>query len=158
MKPSEIVEALSEVNVFSGVDATDLSSLGECFSAESRSAGDVIFREGDRVQELFVVISGCVEVKLPKDAPGLQRFTPVKLASFGPGECFGEYSLVDLRPATATAQVKQDARLLRIGRTDLEQFLNRNCEVARQFYYNLAVLLVDRLRRHNEELDLFTFS
>jgi CRP-like cAMP-binding protein len=158
MKINEIANVLSEVSVFNGMEASDLLMLGEYFRAEPHAAGEVIFREGDRVKDLFVVVSGNVEVMLPKSAPGLQRFTAVKLANFGPGECFGEYSLVDLRPATATATVKQDAELLKISRTDLDQVLNRNCHIARQFYYNLALLLVDRLRRHNEELDLFTFS
>jgi CRP-like cAMP-binding protein len=154
----DTAELLSQVQIFNGLEDQDYLMLSEYFRIEKFRQGRVLFREGDRVKELSIIVSGSVEVLLPESGGEVHRFTEVKLATFGPGECFGEYSLLDLRPATATARIREDSELLRISGDELQKVLNRHCPIARTFYYNLLLLLIDRLRRQNQELDLFSLD
>src|SRR5262245_10115730 len=60
---------------------------------------EIIFRQGDRGDRLYVIVNG--EVDILREDPGGQ---PVVLARMGPGDCFGEMALVSDRPRTATAR------------------------------------------------------
>lgn len=156
MKDSSNTDLLSGVALFAGLDDEDYLLLDEFFMRRSYPGGHVLFEEGERVKELSIIISGSVDVLLPDSSGEVQRFSELKLASFGPGEYFGEYSLLDLRPASASAVVRSNAELLQITGVNLQKVLNEHCRIAKAFYYNLALVLIDRLRQQNQELDLFT--
>lgn len=72
--------------------------------------GQVIFRQGDSGEEMFVISRG--RVRLTIGADGHER----EIAVLGPGEFFGELSLLSDIPRTATAQAVEDATLLAIGK------------------------------------------
>jgi len=72
--------------------------------------GSVIFRQGDPGHEMFVISSG--RVSLTIGAEGHQK----EVAVLGPGEFFGELSLLSDEPRSATAQTVEDSTLLAIGR------------------------------------------
>jgi CRP/FNR family cyclic AMP-dependent transcriptional regulator len=72
-------------------------------------ASEIIFEEGSAGAEMFIVYSG--RVQLTTNAPGHE----VVLGEVGSGDFFGEMSLVDLSPRTATAKaVEDDTRLVAI--------------------------------------------
>ena len=72
-------------------------------------ASEIIFEEGSPGAEMFIVYSGCVQ--LTTNAPGHE----IVLAEVGSGDFFGEMSLVDLSPRTATAKaLEDDTRLVAI--------------------------------------------
>jgi len=73
--------------------------------------GQVIFREGDHGEWLYVVREGEVEV-LKGDAAGQE--TPVR--RLGPGECFGEIALVSDRPRSATVRAVSATNVLAVDR------------------------------------------
>ena len=78
---------------------------------EARYApGEVIFRQGDSGSEMFVVAEGRVGLSIAVE--GHQR----EIAELGPGEFFGELSLLSGAPRTATATAREHTTLLRIGR------------------------------------------
>lgn len=151
-------EFLAQVDAFRSLGSEACEALGERFTLRTAEPGEVLFREGETLRALFVVVSGNVDIVLPAKSSQLERVSSLTIATLGPGECVGEYSLIDMRPASASAVARDRTRLLQIGAPDLQSFLNRHCEVGREFYYNLALMLVDRLRQHNEELDLITLA
>jgi CRP/FNR family transcriptional regulator, cyclic AMP receptor protein len=72
-------------------------------------ASEIIFLEGSPGAEMFIVYSG--RVQLTTNAPGYE----IVLGEVGAGDFFGEMSLVDLSPRTATAKaVEDDTRLVAI--------------------------------------------
>jgi NADH dehydrogenase len=77
---------------------------------EHFEAGEVVFREGDRADRLYVVTDGEVEVTQRRDS------TEVTLRTLGPGECFGEIALVADSPRTATVRTTRGADVLAIDR------------------------------------------
>ena len=111
--------------------------------------GQALFSEGDPGDRLYVVTSG--KVKLGRTAPdGRENL----LAVMGPDEMFGELSLFDPGPRTATATAVTDTTLIGLGNSDLQPWLNARPEVATQ----LLAALARRLRRTNEAMADLVFS
>jgi len=82
---------------------------------EHYEPSQIIFREGDRGDRLYIVVDGEVEM-LRHD--GQQR--EQKLARLGPGECFGEMALINETPRMATARSVSKVNLLSIDRTTFD--------------------------------------
>ena len=103
----------------------------------TKSAGQVVFREGDEAHELFVVLSGEVELRV-----GDQVVEVVQ-----PGGLFGELALVESSPRTAAAVVKTDAVLVPINERRFTYL------VANTPFFALHVMgvLAGRLRRMDEK-------
>jgi CRP/FNR family transcriptional regulator, cyclic AMP receptor protein len=103
--------------------------------ARSYKAGEVIFREGDPAEELFVVKTGAVEIRLGNRL----------LETLPERSIFGEMALIDQGPRSATAVAATDAILVPVGE---KQFL---LMVSRTPYFALNVMrvLVQRLRTSN---------
>jgi CRP/FNR family transcriptional regulator, cyclic AMP receptor protein len=98
-------------------------------------AGDVIFRQGDPAEELFVVQSGKVEIRLGDRV----------LYTMSERSIFGEMALIDRAPRSATAVAATDATLVPVAE---KQFLFL---VSRTPYFALNVMrvLAQRLRTAN---------
>lgn len=94
-------------------------------------AGQAVFAEGDPGQTLFIIESGVVEIFLA--ARGSE---PV--ARLGPGEFFGELSVLSGQPRSASAIVRESARLLRIERDAFAGLLAQNVEIAVSIMQTLA--------------------
>lgn len=87
-------------------------------------AGEILFREGEPGDEMFVIRSGSVRVYV--EANGIEK----TLAILGAGEFLGEMSLLSTSQRTATAIVVEDADLLVIGAKVLEEMIVHNTEIA----------------------------
>jgi CRP-like cAMP-binding protein len=111
--------------------------------------GEVLFHEGEPGDRLYVIRSG--KIKLGRrSSDGRENL----LAVLGPGEMFGELSLFDPGPRTATAPGVSDAVVMELGHHDLIPWLEQNPTVAK----HLLGALGRRLRRTNEALADLVFS
>jgi CRP/FNR family transcriptional regulator, cyclic AMP receptor protein len=118
-----------------------LSSYGEFFPGHP---GNVIIEEGAMQTEVFVVISGMLEVRA-KQEDG----TEVVLAQVGPGETLGEISLFNPGPAAATVTAAEFSQLWRIADSDLIHFMEENPGAGNVLLRTLASILAQRLRQMN---------
>src|SRR5476649_1903230 len=118
-----------------------LSSYGEFFPGHP---GNVIIEEGAMQTEVFVVISGELEVRT-KQEDG----TETLLARVGPGETLGEISLFDPGPAAATVTAIEFSQLWRIADADLIHFMEENPGAGNVLLRTLASILAQRLRQMN---------
>ena len=118
-----------------------LSSYGEFFPGHP---GNVIIEEGAMQTEVFVVISGKLEVRA-KQEDG----TEITLAQVGPGETLGEISLFDPGPAAATVSAVEFSQLWRIADEDLIHFMEENPGAGNVLLRTLASILSQRLRQMN---------
>jgi CRP-like cAMP-binding protein len=96
------------------------------------AAGEVLFREGERGEEMFVIQSGLV--RIVKRVGGEYR----SLATLGRGEFLGEMAILNGKPRTATAHVLEDAKCLVIDAATLEQMIANNTEIALRLVKKLA--------------------
>jgi CRP/FNR family transcriptional regulator, cyclic AMP receptor protein len=101
------------------------------FGREFR-AGDVLFREGERGEDMYVIQSGLVQIV--KRVGEEER----ALATLGRGEFLGEMAILNGKPRTATAMVLEDAKCLVIDALTLEQMIANNAEIALRLVKKLA--------------------
>jgi CRP/FNR family cyclic AMP-dependent transcriptional regulator len=88
------------------------------------SAGDVLFREGDPGAEMYVIQSG--RIQLFKRVGAGER----TVATLGRGEFLGEMAILNGKPRTATAVVREPARCLVLDGATLEQMIVHSPEIA----------------------------
>ena len=118
-----------------------LSSYGEFFPGHP---GNVIIEEGSLQDNVFVVISGRLEVRA-KQEDGSE----IVLAQVGPGETLGEISLFVPGPAAATVTAAEFSQLWRIADADLMEFMQENPGAGNVLLRTLASILAQRLRQMN---------
>ncbi len=106
-------------------------------SREHFEPHEIIFRQGDRGDRLYVIVEG--EVEVFQDGPGQ---VPHRLARLGPGECFGEMALVDDQPRMATARSITRANLLSVDQHAFRELFAHHPPLRRMFQ-----ALIDQRRR-----------
>ena len=106
-------------------------------------AGTVLFHEGDRGEEMYIIQSG--KVKISKKMRGVEK----TLATLEKGEFFGEMAILNDKPRSASAEVVEDSDVLMIDRKTFETLLRGNVEIAIRFIKRLA----DRLREADEQME-----
>ena len=142
-------DALRQTPLFSGFDDEALDALQQSMTDTGLERAEVLFREGDSGDRLYVVLDG--KVKLGRtSADGRENL----LAVLGTGQMFGELSLFDPGPRSATATAVTDCRLASLGHTDLQRWLTDRPDVARGLLFQLA----HRLRRTNDVVADLVFS
>ncbi|HUT78036.1 MAG TPA: cyclic nucleotide-binding domain-containing protein, partial [Polyangia bacterium] len=85
------------------------------FGTDYRKAGDTIVEEGTTVPGLFLMVSGAVRVTRQEGGETLV------VAQLGPGDLFGEISLLMRKPATATVTAVENTALLMLSREDFHE-------------------------------------
>ncbi len=140
---------LSDTPLFAALDADSAEALRASMRELRLARSNVLFTEGEPGDRLYVITTG--KIKLGRTAPdGRENL----LAILGQGEMFGELSLFDPGPRTATATAVTDTNLLELGHENLEPWLLARPEVAS----HLLAALARRLRRTNEAMADLVFS
>jgi CRP/FNR family cyclic AMP-dependent transcriptional regulator len=134
-------DELRTIALFAGVNDADLQLLAETLSLVSPTTGDVLFREGDVAREMFVVVQGEIEI-LKASRSGADA----RVAMLGPGDWFGEMSILDIQPRSATVRALAPCRLVRLSAQDLDGLYRRDLRSYAIVVLNLARELSRRLR------------
>jgi CRP-like cAMP-binding protein len=116
--------------------AVDDSGLYRRFGKDFPAA-TVLFREGETGGEMFVIQSG--KVRISVTVRSLEKV----LGVLGPGEFFGEMSILNNRPRSATATVVEDAKLLVIDPRTFDAMVRQNADIAVRMIKKLAARLQD---------------
>jgi CRP-like cAMP-binding protein len=138
---AETLAFLREVRLFKDIAGPELATLGETMHERPLRRGQVLLREGDPGEEMFVVRRGSLVIS--KAVTG--RVEQV-LARIGPGDFFGEMSLFDRSPRSATIQADSDSTLLALDREALRRLTDLNPRAAAAFFHALVQVLIERLR------------
>ena len=101
---------LSEIGLFGGLDESTIAEFVQRLPVLRLSPGDVVFREGDAGRELFVLLQGEMEVIKHSKTQRESR-----VAIFGPGDWFGEMSILDIMPRSATVRALAPSRVLKMS-------------------------------------------
>jgi CRP-like cAMP-binding protein len=137
VSPSE----LRAIGLFGALSDEVLAHLAATLSVTTPSAGDLVFHEGDEARDMYVVVSGEMEVTKRS-----RRGIDARVAMLGPGDWFGEMSIVDVQPRSATVRALAPARLLRITASDLDALYRYDLKSYAIVVLNLARELSRRLR------------
>jgi uncharacterized membrane protein len=133
-------ELLSNIALFESLTEDDLIALSQRVETVDYEQGGIIFQQGEEGSSLFVIEEGAVEISYGE---GRAR---VVLATLFTGQYFGELSLFDGSPRSATASAAKRSRLIRLDRDDLVDFVNKNPNAALRIIAEMS----DRLRQTNE--------
>jgi CRP/FNR family transcriptional regulator, cyclic AMP receptor protein len=139
--PSDTLAFLREVRLFKDIDTPELTAVGLSLRERSLKRGQVLFHEGEMGEEMFFVVRGSIVVSKPVK----ERVEQV-LARMGPGDFFGEMSLFDRSPRSATIQADSDATLLMLDREALGRLTDLSPRAAAAFFHALVQVFIERLR------------
>ena len=142
-------DVLAAAGLFRGVGPEAAEALAQSLTESDYSRGETVFVEGEQGDTLFIVLSGKVKIGR-RAADGRENM----LSVMGPSDMFGELSLFDPGPRTATATVLTDARLASLAHSSLRPWLSDRPEIAEQ----LLRVLARRLRRTNDALADLIFT
>ncbi|MBV5268133.1 MAG: Crp/Fnr family transcriptional regulator, partial [Burkholderiaceae bacterium] len=142
-------ENLQKTPLFSALDEEAAMALQKSMVPQSIKRGNTLFQEGDAGDRLYIVTEGKIKLS---HASGDGRESVLMV--LGPGDMFGELSLFDPGPRTATAVAVTDSQVLGLGNTDLNPWLAGRPEVAQKLLQALA----HRLRRTNETMSDLVFA
>jgi CRP/FNR family transcriptional regulator len=142
-------EVVRRAPLFAALDSDDAEALLTQMSPVRMERGDILFREGESGDSLYVIGEG--KIKLGRSSSdGRENL----VAILGPGEMFGELSLFDPGPRTMTATAVAETQLMGLGNDSLTGLLTGRPEVAKA----LLAALAKRLRRTNEHLADLVFT
>ena len=130
----------------------ELDELMAVTTTRKVDAREVLFRKGDRSDQLFVIVEG----RLKATATGADG-REVVFALMEPGETIGEVSILEALERSATVVALEPTELLCIHRRDLMPFLERHPRVAIRLARGLARRL-RRLSEHVEDTSFLTLS
>ncbi len=145
LSEEEARRRLAGIELFEGLDAGDRDAIVALFHVESLEVRHVVLHEGQANDRLYAVLGGCLGVKLPRSAA---RNAEQMLAHLGEGAVFGEYSLYDGKPVSATVFVEDPACVAWIEKRELDAFSDSRPQAGRCLSDNMIKALIRRLRDH----------
>lgn len=132
---------LRGIGLFGGLGDEVLHELVGALHEVTPSVGDVIFREGDDAREMYVILTGEIEV-LKRSKRGAEA----RVALLGGGDWFGEMSILDVQRRSASVRAVAPCRLLVITTRDLDALYRRDLKSYAMIVQNVARELSRRLR------------
>ncbi len=113
-----MLDELRKIPLFADLSEEDLERLYQMAETVSVPAGELVLREGDQGDSLFVVLDGELEVTKR------QGSQDILLALYKPGQFFGEMALLEQVPRSASVRTLQESRLLVISQVAFQTLLS----------------------------------
>ncbi|MBA3655165.1 MAG: cyclic nucleotide-binding domain-containing protein [Actinobacteria bacterium] len=126
-------DVLSTVDLFQGLTKRELQRVMAMAKDQTFPEGDVVVVEGDEDGRFYLLLDGSARILQGKRT----------LATLGPGDYFGEISLIDGEPRSASVVATSDIRALSIARWNFRPLLEEHPAIARK-------LLLEMCRRVRE--------
>ena len=140
------IALLQGMPVFGGVREETLTFLLGLSSAVSVAAGEFFFHQDDQAQSMFVLEAG--QAAVVKSWKGHQYL----LSQLAKGDCFGEMSLMDMRPRSASVIAVEDCRAIELSGANLYALFQRDLEQFTLIQMNIGREVSRRLRDADERL------
>jgi CRP-like cAMP-binding protein len=133
-----VTDALAKVGLFAGLDKASLKSIAAQTNAFTFRAGNSVIDadSSGRFGRLYVVASGTAEALIGDEV----------VATFGPGDYFGEMSVLDGSPRSASVVATSDLETYGLAAWNMRALLREEPEIALHIIRTLA----GRLREQNE--------
>lgn len=143
-----VKDILKKIVLFRRLPERDLDKIKSIGKFRNYKPGEIIFGENTSGNALYIVLSGVVKIFTQT---GLKKKT---LAYLKPGEFFGEMSLIDLKPRSASAVALENCELMVIEKKEFNRLLSRDINIV----LNIMRTLTLRLRTADQEIERLAFS
>ncbi len=142
-----IFSILKKVPLFKGMSKPEINEFDKIIHRRKYKENETIFYEGEPGVGMYIVQEGAIAIY--KNTGELEK---EELAKLSAGEFFGELALLDESPRSASAIALEDTRILGLFRPDLLDLIDRKPRLGNKFLFQLAMLIGERLKHTNEEL------
>jgi CRP-like cAMP-binding protein len=149
MRSAEVVELLARVPVFLTLVPGDLQRIAELAVPREFEPGQVVFRDGDHSDTCYIVRSGRARA-VREHSDG----RVITLATFGPGDIFGELAMFEDERRSATVEAVEPTGVVAVLGPDMRRLMVEHPGIATR----LAIALGRRLRETNERLARQSFQ
>ncbi len=148
-RSAEVVKLLARVPVFSTLELSDLERIAQLAVPRSFEPGQTVFREGDQSDTCYIVREGHARA-VRSHADG----RTITLATFGPGDIFGELAMFEDERRSATVEAIEPTSVVAVLGGDMRRLMSEHSEIA----VRLVIALGRRLREMNERLSRQSFQ
>ncbi len=152
-KKVNVLDILSGIDLFSGLPLSHLRRVVDIGVEQQVKKGKNVFAEGDKGDDFYVILEGAVRIS--RIVPGMGEEA---LAVLREGAYFGEMSLLDDAPRSATVIAHESLLLFVINRQDLEDLLFVDRDLAYEMLWNFVRTLSRRLRATNDKMTFLATS
>jgi CRP-like cAMP-binding protein len=141
-----LTQVLQGVDLFEGLTDKELIKVAEICTERQFDKDQLIARQGEIGNELYIITDGFVEVILGERPGSAARV----VVSLGSGQIIGEMALLDQGPRSASIRATSDPTIVQvIQRVDFEQLCHRDTHIGYTVMRNLAADLSFKLRHRN---------
>ena len=146
----EVMDWLVQSRVFHDLNEADLKPFLQNLQILNFKPMDEVIIQGKFSAALYIVSAGRFLVlrgEAPVVHPNTDEDELIELDTFTKGDCFGEYSLIDKKPASASVVAAERSQAVRIPRAAFDAVMMSDYRIAKTVYQNLLQLLTARLRK-----------
>jgi CRP/FNR family cyclic AMP-dependent transcriptional regulator len=148
-RSSEVVDLLARVPVFATLEQSDLERIAQLAVPRQFQPGQAVFREGDQSDTCYIVREGHARaVRSHGDG------RTITLATFGPGDIFGELAMFEDERRSATVEAIEPISVVAVLGGDMRRLMIEHPEISTR----LVIALGRRLREMNERLSRQSFQ
>jgi CRP/FNR family transcriptional regulator len=148
-RSGDVVDLLGRVPVFAALEPADLERIAQVSVPRTFESGQAVFREGDASDTCYVVREGQARA-IRSHGDG----RTITLASFGPGDIFGELAMFEDERRSATVEAVGQMSVIGVLGPDMRRLMAEHSDIAMK----LAIALGRRLRETNERLSRQSFQ
>ncbi len=140
---------LQNVSLFSHLEDRQLTLIKGLLREESFEPGTHIIEEGIVGISVFIIVTGRVRIFL---SFGQEQ---IEVAKLGPGEFFGEMSLIDDHAAVATVEAEERTSVVTLTRADFKALLSSSTEISEKLWESLARNLNSKIRKTDDLVRMY---
>jgi CRP/FNR family transcriptional regulator len=148
-RSADVVELLGRVPAFATLEQGDLERIAQVAVPREFAPGETVFREGDASDTCYVVRDGHARA-IRSHADG----RTITLATFGPGDIFGELAMFEDERRSATVEATETTSVVGVLGPDMRRLMVEHPQIATR----LVIALGRRLREMNERLSRQSFQ
>ena len=136
---------LKNINIFEGLSVSELAAIASVTEEVDYPVGEVVIREGETGETMFLVIKGNVSVIKGEEEEGTQK---IELARIGAGDYFGEMALFEDTVRSATIRTAEESRFLVLHKQEFTEIVREYPQIA----LHICKALSNRLRQLHEKI------
>lgn len=130
------IQTLKKIPLFSSLNYKEIAQVLEVIQIRNIAPETLIIEEGKTGEDMFVILKGHVDVQV--GGKGINQL--------GPGQFFGEMSLIDKSPRSASIVAKNDVKVMRIPRSDFFPLLKKESRIGLKVFWAFLQNMNKRLR------------
>lgn len=131
---------LKKIVIFSSLDAPEFQLLISLMNGQRCGKGETLFREGDKGAELFIVLTGKIGITVTLSDGNEMTISEIKAGDF-----FGEMSIIEQQPRSASAVALEETELLSLQASDFMKLIESAPPVAVKILHKMLGISAERL-------------